>query len=283
MVHKDIYRTFKHGSRTYFYSSLFFPRKVREDVFTLYAFVRKADNFVDTIPQQKEQFHAFVQTFKDSLNGSKPDDIIIDAFVTLVENREFDSAWVDAFLSSMEMDLTITRYQTMEEVLKYIYGSAEVIGLMMSRIMGLPEEAYAAAGMLGRAMQYINFIRDIREDWAFNRIYFPLDELHQHGLTSLNQTTVRRTPQAFSDFIRQQLSHYSQWQTQAENGFSYIPTRYLIPIKTASEMYKWTAKQIATNPFIVYHRKVKPLVPRIIGTVLYTVLDKRTNAIPSPQ
>ena len=129
-------------------------------------------------------------------------------------------------------------------------------------------------------MQYINFIRDVQEDLVFNRIYFALDELHQHDLTSLNECSSLRHPEGFTAFIRKQIDRYSRWQTEAEKGFPYIPTRYLIPIKTASEMYKWTAKQIDNNPFVIYRRKVKPLVPRIIGTALYSVLEKRSTARP---
>ncbi|MGC9554990.1 MAG: phytoene/squalene synthase family protein, partial [Thermoplasmatota archaeon] len=257
--------------------------QVREDVFTLYAFVRKADNFVDTVPQQKERFYAFVRTYREACSGAQTGDVIIDAFVDLMQRRQFSGAWVDAFLASMEMDLTVSRYQTMDDVLEYIYGSAEVIGLMMAKITGLHPESFPAAGMLGRAMQYINFIRDIREDLAFNRIYFPLDELQQHGLTSLDEDIARHNPEGFTRFIRTQIDHYCQWQAEAEQGFSYIPARYFIPIKTASEIYKWTAKQIYSNPSIVYQRKVKPLVPRIIGTVLYTVLDKRCKVMFCPR
>ena len=57
MVTKKLFNIFKKGSRTYFYSSLFFPNGVRGDVFRLYAFVRRADDFVDSIPQQKEKFY----------------------------------------------------------------------------------------------------------------------------------------------------------------------------------------------------------------------------------
>ena len=68
------------------------------------------------------------------------------------------------FLGSMAADLTRRFYRTEAETLEYVYGSAEVIGLFMARIMRLPEEALPAARMLGRAMQFINFIRDAAED-----------------------------------------------------------------------------------------------------------------------
>ncbi len=74
----------------------------------------------------------------------------------------------------MEHDLSESSCETLEDVLTYIYGSAEVIGLFMARIMDLDEASFPYAAMLGRAMQYINFIRDIAEDNELGRRYLPL-------------------------------------------------------------------------------------------------------------
>ncbi|MGC9308012.1 MAG: phytoene/squalene synthase family protein [Thermoplasmatota archaeon] len=274
MVPKKIFETFKAGSRTYFYSSLFFPRQLREDVFRLYAFVRTADNFVDVVPQQPEEFYAFRQRYEEALEGHTTGDVIVDHFAALLERRNFDPSWVEAFLDSMEMDLEKRCYATMHDLLEYIYGSAEVIGLMMARIMRLPDKALPAAQLLGRSMQYINFIRDIEEDLKFGRIYFPLDMLHQHGLTTLDEQETHNNPEGFIAFVREQIAEYCEWQASAEKGFRYIPKRYLIPVKTASEMYKWTARKIQQDPFIVYRTKVKPMVPYIVGTVVRNLLAK---------
>ena len=258
---------FKKGSKTYYYSSFFFPPKVRDDVFRLYSFVRVADDYVDTVPQQKQSFYDFKEMYNRALNGDATDNVVIDSFVDLVNKRGFNPEWVEAFLSSMESDLYINSYETMERLRKYLYGSAEVVGLMMSRILGLPEEAYDSARHLGRAMQYVNFIRDINEDLWLGRNYFPRKEFHDNDLRSLEQEDTLRNPVGFDRFVRTQLERFKAWQFEAEKEFKYIPRRYLIPIKTASEMYKWTAKIIERDPFIVYKRKVKPSIPRIVAQI----------------
>ena len=170
------------------------------------------------------------------------------------------------------MDLHINRYNSMEELRTYLYGSAEVVGLMMFQIMSLPREAANSARLLGRAMQYVNFIRDISEDNELGRIYFPLTELEKHGLTSLEYDYVKKRPGRFTKFIHEQIDRYMLWQNAAEEGFSYIPRRYLIPIKTASEMYKWTSKVIRRNPLILYKLKVKPSVKRLISQLSYNMI-----------
>ena len=168
-------RVFKAGSTTYFNSSLFFPRKMRADVFALYGFVRVADDLVDAIPQDAVGFARFVARYRAARVGTPAEDPIIDDFVALAQRLDFDPAWTDAFLASMEADLTKRIYRTEEEALEYIYGSAEVIGLFMAKIMRLPEESHPAARMLGRAMQFINFIRDVAEDTELGRRYLPLE------------------------------------------------------------------------------------------------------------
>jgi len=269
MIDQTIYSIFKGGSRTYFYSTIFFPKKVKEDVFVLYSFLRKADDYVDAIPQDAEGFYGFKERYYQALNGIITGDIVVDSFVKLLERKKFETSWVDAFLNSMEMDITTSKYETMKDLLVYLYGSSEVVGLFMAKIMNLPQESYDNARYLGRAMQYINFIRDISEDIELGRSYFPQKDLKSFNIESLNEEYTRKKPEEFNGFIRKQLETYYSWQIKAEDGFSYIPFRYLIPIKTASDLYKWTGSQINKNPFVVYQKKVKPSIPNILYKVAF--------------
>jgi len=273
IIDKTFFSIFRKGSRTYFYSSLFFPLNIRKEVFILYGFVRKTDNFVDVIPQNRNGFYEFKERYYQAKQGKETGDIVVDSFVRLAKRKGFQNEWIDAFLHSMELDLTKKRYETIDEVLEYIYGSAEVIGLMMAKIIGLPKESFEHAQYLGRAMQYINFIRDIAEDLDLGRVYFPQTDLRQHGLENLSFEHVKEHPENFEHFIQTQLDRYCHWQEQAEEGYHFIPKRYLISIKTASEMYHWTAEQIAHHPYIIYDTKVKPMISKILLTVLSNLID----------
>lgn len=258
------YRVFRGGSKTYFNSSLFFPKYVRADVFTLYGFVRVADDFVDRTPQDADGFHAFCKAYRNAVEGRPAGDRIIDPFVELAKRRRFSPEWTDAFLRSMEMDLSRRTYSTLDETLEYIYGSAEVIGLYMARILELPDTALDAAMMQGRAMQYINFIRDVAEDNRLGRTYLPLVDT---SLEDLREETAREHPEEFVRFMRAQVERYERWQDRAEAGYPFIPKRVLVPVKTASDMYGWTARVIHDDPFVVYRRKVKPSRLRILFAI----------------
>jgi phytoene synthase len=246
---------------------------IRREVFILYGFVRKTDNYVDVIPQNREGFYEFKKKYYEAKSGNQTGDVVIDSFVQLAKRKGFEDEWIEAFLHSMELDLTKTQYETLDEALEYIYGSAEVIGLMMAKVIGLPKESFEHAKYLGRAMQYINFIRDIAEDLELGRVYFPQTDLRKHGLENLSLEHVKQHPEQFQQFLQTQLDRYCRWQEKAEEGYRYIPKRYLISIKTASEMYHWTAEQIAHHSFIVYDVKVKPMISKILLTVFSNLIN----------
>lgn len=277
----DLYRRiFRQGSQTFYHSSRFFPPAIRKRVFRLYGFVRRADDYVDAAPQDKAGFENFRSLFHQSRQGKHlphfndnhelaEDAVIIDEFTRMERELSFPPEWAEAFLQSMAWDLTLKKYNTLEETLDYIYGSAEVIGFFMCRILGLPDKALRPAAYQGRAMQYINFIRDIAEDHHLGRRYLPLRE---GDPPSLDPETIHGYKKPFKDFLHRQLRLYRSWQAEAEKGYSLIPRRYRIPVETAARMYRWTARQIEKEPLIVYRKQVKPSRRRIIGAFVRSFL-----------
>jgi 15-cis-phytoene synthase len=285
---------FKAGSTTYYWSSKFFPKAVRDDVFKLYSFVRVVDDMVDQVPVEKQRFEHMCRRWKTvkkqlqskhlptPLNDSV-DERVLANIAYVVHRYECDTKWVDAFLASMQMDVDKRSYETLDDTIDYIYGSAEVIGLFMAKILRLPgqgsgssnpePEVLRYARMQGRAMQYINFLRDIAEDIELGRCYFPKRTLKKHMLEDLTQKTAQANPDAFKAFMHEQLSFYDNWQLEANKGFSYIPRRLLIPLKTAVDMYNWTAEEIRKDPFIVYEKQLKPNKSRVLKTATKNIIS----------
>ncbi len=269
---------FKNASSTYYFSTKFFPKKIRQDVFRLYSFVRTADDYVDSLPANKKAFNELKNVWLDSIKNKNFDSVhyqrdslnvrVVKNMVYLARKYGFDPKWVDAFLASMQADLDKKSYANLGAIVRYTYGSAEVIGLMMSKIMGLPDAAMPYAALQGRAMQWINFIRDIQEDNQLGRSYFPQEDLNRFGLKNLAQSTAKSSPTALNDFIQFQLSYYHELQQEAEKGFTYIPKRIRMPLETAVENYNWTARQIAKKPQVIYLKKVRPLKFRVLTIAL---------------
>ncbi len=244
------YSFFRKG-RNFFYSSALFPSAVRDEVAVLYSFVRYVDDLVDRSEPLVEDFYRAYRLLERSLDGavSPP---VLGEFAELARRRGFERSWIEAFMEAMEMDLYKKRYATFSELLRYVYGSAEVIGLFMAKIMSLPPASYPYARLLGRAYQLINMIRDVGEDLALGRIYIPAEDMAKFGARGVEPT------EEFAQVIRYELARYLQIQKAAEEGYRYIPRRLLPAIKTASDLYKRTAMLIWRRPLVVLNRKVRP-------------------------
>jgi phytoene synthase len=104
----------------------------------------------------------------------------------------------------------------------------------------------------------------VNEDVILGRSYFGRSELERFGLEDLKPDTARAKPEQFRAFVHSQIERYHGWQEEAERGFRFIRRRYLVPIKTASELYKWTARGIKADPLVVYKKKLKPSVYRVM-------------------
>lgn len=268
---EDKNQIFKKGSKTFFYSSFFFPKNVKEDVSALYAFVRLVDDFVDSVPALREEFFNFKNLYYEDLKGKPSNVLVIDEFVTLQKKYMFKQEWIDAFLLAMESDLNIQKMQMMKDAEDYMYGSASVVGFMMCRILGIKEEAYPYANKLGQAFQYINFIRDIAEDNTLNRQYLPNENLKKHNLANLSFDYIKQNQENFNKFIRAELDYFYKLIDQAKVGFKFIPKRYRIPIEIATNLYIYTARIIYKNPSIIYQVKVKPSKTRIFYEALKVI------------
>jgi phytoene synthase len=268
MVSLHSYNIFKTGSRTFFTASLFFPKAIKQQVFDLYAFVRVADDYVDSIPADTASYEHFKGEYYAALKGAPTSNEVITRFVALQQSANFEQVWVDAFFASMDSDMALEVVcQTLVDTEQYMYGSAEVIGLMMARIMRLPDESLPYAQLLGRAFQYMNMVRDLAEDLDRHRIYLPQELWQQAGLHGLTARDVEENPEAFCAFIRQEIGRYRAWDKEARKGFRFIPKRYRIPIQTAADMFAHTMDVIVRNPLVVYRRKVRPSTLRIVTQV----------------
>ncbi len=155
-------------------------KDLQQPVFNIYGFVRFADEIVDTFHDyDKEQLLAeFKKETYDAIERGISMNPILNSFQKTVKEYKIDNALIDAFFYSMEMDLKKKVYDEAgyEE---YIYGSAEVVGLMCLYIFceGNKElfgKLKANARSLGAAFQKVNFLRDIKADFeGLSRVYFP--------------------------------------------------------------------------------------------------------------
>lgn len=154
---------------------------IRGAIYNIYGFVRFADEIVDSFHDYDKE--TLLISFEKEYFSAKKEGIslnpIINSFVHTVLKYDISDTMVKAFLKSMKADLYKTTYETEEEYKEYIYGSADVVGLMCLKVfVNGDQEKYdglkAAAQRLGSAFQKVNFLRDLKDDFEdLNRSYFP--------------------------------------------------------------------------------------------------------------
>ena len=154
---------------------------IRSAIYSIYGFVRFADEIVDTFHQyDKDQLlNDFENEYDKALKHGISLNPILNSFQQTVKKYNITDDMVRAFLKSMRADLTKSVYHTREEYKEYIYGSADVVGLMCLKVfVNGDEDKYnelkEAAMRLGSAFQKVNFLRDLKDDYELlNRSYFP--------------------------------------------------------------------------------------------------------------
>lgn len=156
-------------------------KNIRQDIYNIYGFVRLADEIVDTFHDfdKKILLDRFIDELDYSLKNKISTNPILNSFQFTVNKYKIDYELIDAFLTSMKMDLKKVKYSTEKEYKDYIYGSADVVGLMCLKVfVGGNKETYKrlkpSAMSLGSAFQKVNFLRDLNADYSLlNRTYFP--------------------------------------------------------------------------------------------------------------
>ncbi|MEU4746852.1 phytoene/squalene synthase family protein, partial [Actinosynnema sp. NPDC023658] len=190
---RDAYRRCRalnaeHG-RTYFLATRMLGPEQRPAVHALYGFARWVDDIVDDVHsglERKTRELASVEAALDSaLDRGTSSHPVLAALLDTARRYDLPAVLFRDFMASMRMDLAVTDYATRADLMRYVHGSAAVIGLQVVPVLGtvVPRaEAEPAAAALGVAFQLTNFIRDVGEDLDRGRVYLPADELAAFGV-----------------------------------------------------------------------------------------------------
>ena len=165
---------------------------IRQDIYNIYGFVRFADEIVDSFHDYNkvDLFNLFETDLELALKNKISLNPVLNAFQHTVNKFNIPNELIDAFMKSMRLDLTKTEYKTQDEFNEYIFGSADVVGLMCLKVfVNGDQEKYDtlknSAMRLGSAFQKVNFLRDLKADFeGLNRTYFPDTDLNKLDETS---------------------------------------------------------------------------------------------------
>ena len=254
-----------HG-KTYYLATLLLPKSKRPHVHALYGFARYADEIVDdltstlTHQEKVDALQRWSEQLLQDISNGKSNDHVGRALVDTVQRFNIPIAYFEAFLHSMAMDLTVTQYETYDDLLEYVYGSAAVIGLQMVHVLGTSEgktsEALVPAEKLGIAFQLANFIRDVGEDLERGRVYLPMAELRSYGVSRDMLERRSLTPQII-EALKFQIGRVRDLQNEANLGINLLSPDSQACIRAASELYCGIVDEVEKIDYQVFTTRAK--------------------------
>jgi phytoene synthase len=272
----------RHHAKTFYFASHVLPAAKRRDAYAVYAFCRHVDDQIDLAADEAARVAAFAQL--NSLlevayaSGGIPPGVAgeqpwLPAFRETARRRSIPRNYFEDLLAGVEMDRGRVRIGTWEELDKYCYHVASVVGLIMVHVLTEPSpELVKPALDLGTAMQLTNILRDIDEDFKLDRIYLPATELNKFGVTE-SDIADRKLHEPFRALMRFQIDRARAFYHAAEPGIAALPNDgSRLTVRLMSTIYGAILGEIERADYNVYVRRARVSFPRKLGLALGAML-----------
>jgi phytoene synthase len=256
----------KRHAKTFYLATRFLPNDKQRAIFTVYALCRYLDDLVDeaedlilrqemNVAEVERQLCEWKEKLRETYEGQRHDNPILVALSDVLKTYHIPIHLPFELMDGVCMDLTKNRFHTFREVYDYSYKVASVVGLMTSEIFGYKhDQALEHAEALGIAMQLTNILRDVGEDLDRNRIYLPLNELWQYGITEDDLFNHQMTPR-FKSFMKYQIARARQYYEQADIGIPMLQSDSQVPVYLARYNYSRILDKIEENDYDVFSQR----------------------------
>jgi len=241
-------------SKSFYFATGLLPATKRRAIRALYAFCRTSDDIVDqaaegTAPQALAHWVSLVHN-----RTSPADNPVLIAWNDTVQTYDISQELVDELLAGIAMDLTVTRYETFDDLWLYCYRVASVVGLISMQIIGYVDEAVDYAVKLGVALQLTNILRDIGEDANRGRVYIPQQDLARYGLSDADIFQRNRSPQ-FKAMLRFQSARAHALYEAAWPGVGLLNPDSSLSIAAAATIYRGILDSIHSADYDVFTKR----------------------------
>ena len=246
---------------TYYWSTVLLPKEQRPHIHAIYGFCRYADDIVDDLgstasPEERRRaLTEFGDRFFHDLDEGASEHEVLKAVVATVRQYEIDADCFRRFMRSMDMDFTQQTYETFDDLMGYMDGSAAVIGEMVLPII-TPKpsaELVRRANDLGVAFQLSNFLRDAGEDLARDRIYIPQEDIRRFGADPRD----RKVTPAWIELMQFEIERTRQYYESADVGIPQLPGRSARCIRGARVLYSAILERIEAAGYDVFTQRVR--------------------------
>jgi phytoene synthase len=266
-----------HG-RTYYLATRLLPAWKRRYVHALYGFMRYTDDIVDHVDRTRvgdpaALLHAWSVHVLAALDGGPVEHRLLPALLDTAGRFALDRGDIEAFLRSMAMDLTVTEYETYDDLLEYMAGSAAAIGSLMLPILGAADlgAAREPARQLGLAFQLTNFIRDVGEDLDRGRIYLPLKDLAEFGVTP-RDLNAKYASGTVRDLIAYEVDRARGHYRRAAPGIPMLDPSSQPAIRAAFHAYGAILDEVVAARYDVFARRAVVPASRKLAIVMAALL-----------
>jgi phytoene synthase len=253
----------KQFGTSYYFATRFLPTDLRQATYALYSFFRIPDEIVDNaincnpegILQELDDWESM---WKKSYAGDKTKYPVLNIAADVFRKYEIPYKYSLDFLAAMKQDVHTNRYQTYADLQAYMYGSASVVGLIMSYLIGFNNiKALEYAPYLGEAMQLTNFIRDIGEDYQTRgRIYMPQEDMQKYNITEAIIEKNKITPE-FIELIQFEIKRARELYRKSDQGLKYLNKRGRFAVIMASRMYEAILDKVEKNKYDVLNKRAR--------------------------
>ncbi|MEL6269232.1 MAG: phytoene/squalene synthase family protein, partial [Chloroflexota bacterium] len=243
-------------SKTFFMASSLLPFEKRQATRALYAFCRITDDIVDNSGTVEERRAHLEEWRRKVINPRQPiDNPVAVAWADAQTRFDIPVGYADQLIDGVARDLTQTRYETFEDLASYSYGVASTVGLMAMHIIGYNStEAIPYAVRLGVALQLTNILRDVGEDWRNGRLYLPLDELQEFGLSEADVHS-GCTDERWQAFMQFQIDRATRLYAESWYGIGMLNRDGRFAIAAAADLYRAILGDIQQHNYDVFTRR----------------------------
>jgi phytoene synthase len=256
----------RHG-RTFYLATLLLPAAKRPFVHALYGFARHADDIVDdlgptsTPALRTERLQEWSANFLADLDWGATSDPVSRAVIDTAQRWHIPAGYFRDFLESMRMDLTVTSYATYEDLTRYMWGSAAVIGLEVLPVLGRADDAVRwdvleqHAVDLGIAFQLTNMIRDVAEDLRRGRVYLPQESLERFGVDRARLAR-GRVDEPIRNLLAWEIERTRRLYVKAAPGIELVHASSRDCLRTAATLYGEILDEIERADYDVFSRRL---------------------------
>jgi len=261
---RDSYRTCRDLARragNFYYAFLTLPKDQFWAMCALYGFTRLVDDAGDdphaSTADRTKSLQKWRDNLKDALQGDDSASSVLPALIDTIRKYHIPPEYLYSLIDGVELDLNPVHYQTYEELARYSYHVAGVIGLCCIHVWGFSDSrAKTFAITLGEAFQLTNILRDLKEDNTLGRCYLPVEDMREFGYTQAELAAGTRND-AFQRLMQFEVQRARKLYRAADELEQYLNPIGASVLQTMVKLYRGILDEIERRQFDVFSRRVR--------------------------